>query len=639
MLGLYWLLLFAWLRGVFFAFNHRQVEAVAARPSEVLIAFWHALPLDLSTMAWFLIFPWLLYFIRGFGALEVSRHLRVVGKFLITLWVGTFTILTVATAIGESAVYPEWKTKLTYRAITALRNPTEIFSITTTWHILALFVVIVSTAIGFLWIWQRYFWRRAVPYSNFHILSKTAWTAKLGASIAHVTLMFSVLIGLAWFARGGFKAIPISLSRVFYSQESILNDAAANPVWHLGFNLAASMAFISDENPFAFMSREKSVAIVEKLHQAIPTNKRAKEQLQPLVIKTQPNVVFIVLESWSADLIESLGGDARITPEFHSLEQEGVLFDNFYANGNRSQQGIASIFAGFPALPLVAVTDNPAKTNKLPRLAERFSKAGYHTSFLYGGQLEYGNIGAFLKYNGFQTIKEEVDFPAKLPRGNMGIHDEFMFREHLNYLNTAQEPFFSALFTLSTHSPYDMPGKENLHWEGTLEADYVKSAIYTDRELGAYMRAVKAQPWYERTLFVIVADHSHNSYRNWPNWRPEYRKIPLLITGGALNPYYRGRSFSKIASHVDIPATVLNSLGMDAKEFPWSKNIFDNHAPAFAYYELNYGFGWVTPAGQLVFDKELQSARVSTVPKSLEDEATLAGMAYTQAVFQAFLDL
>jgi len=616
--GIYWLALFAWLRAFFLALNFPQIQSASFSSIDLLAGFWHALPLDLSTAAWFLVVPWL--FATGHSILP-TRFLNGAQK----AWVLLLSAVYCGIALGEAAVYPEWKTKLTYRALSALRNPMELLAVTSIGHIVFLLLLFGVTVGGGFYCYQRFFYREFPAAQGMKKLPLLS------------ALMLST-IALGWFARGGFSAIPISLSRVYYSTESLLNDAAVNPVWHFGFNVAASTAFLSDENPFSFMDSEEAQSIVDALHQRPSLGTKGRETiLQPR--DHVPNVVVIVLESWSADLIASLGGDPNLTPEFKKLENEGVLFTNFYANGNRSQQGIASIFSGFPALPLVAVTDNPAKTNKLPRLAEKFAQENYATSFLYGGQLEYGNIGAFLKYNGFQTVLEGSHFPNSLPRGNMGIHDQYMFAEHIKFLNQEKKPFFSALFSLSTHSPYDFPNKDAFKWEGPLEQDYVMSGRYTDKCLGDYFESARNQPWFKDTVFVIVADHSHNSYRNWPNWRPQYRKIPMLLAGAPLKTEWRGRKYDRISSHVDLPATILGLIGKNSSEFTWSKDLFARGAPEFAYYELNYGFGWITRQGEIVYDKELGAPRVSTVAKKKVDQATRQGMAYTQSVFQEFLDL
>ena len=108
--------------------------------------------------------------------------------------------------------------------------------------------------------------------------------------------------------------------------------------------------------------------------------------LQILNIR-RPNIVLFILESWSGDLIEDLGGEPGITPEFRKLQKQGILFDQIYASGSRSEQGMASIFGGFPAHPISSITVQPDKFVKLPSLIKDMKQVGYNTSYYFGGQL------------------------------------------------------------------------------------------------------------------------------------------------------------------------------------------------------------------------------------------------------------
>src|SRR5210317_57801 len=103
-----------------------------------------------------------------------------------------------------------------------------------------------------------------------------------------------------------------------------------------------------------------------------------------------------------------------------------------------------------------------------------------------------------------------------------------------------KQPFFSVVFTLSSHSPYDQPMEKVLDWGGS-ENEFINSAYYTDRCLGEYFRKASQQEWYDSTLFIILADHSHNSYRHWDVHSPNYRNIPLLLYGNVLKEENKGQ--------------------------------------------------------------------------------------------------
>lgn len=156
-------------------------------------------------------------------------------------------------------------------------------------------------------------------------------------------------------------------------------------------------------------------------------------------------------------MIESLGGDPSITPNFREMEAEGLLFTNFYASANRSQQAIASIYGGLPGLPVTTITNHPEKYHALPSLIKPLDSIGYYSSFYFGGELYYGNILSYLRYNKFDKIVEAKDIHENFKRGKLGIHDTDMLPWYVHELSKHPRPFFSTVFTVSTHSPYDYP--------------------------------------------------------------------------------------------------------------------------------------------------------------------------------------
>ena len=128
--------------------------------------------------------------------------------------------------------------------------------------------------------------------------------------------------------------------------------------------------------------------------------------------KKHPNIVFILLESWSADNVESLGGLKGITPNFKALEKDGLLFTNFYSNGWTSDQGMSSIFSSFPVFPYAAIINQADKSSKLPCLNKSLAN-NYHSSYFFGGQLTYGNIKGYLLSQGFDKVKDVIIIGAE----------------------------------------------------------------------------------------------------------------------------------------------------------------------------------------------------------------------------------
>jgi phosphoglycerol transferase MdoB-like AlkP superfamily enzyme len=318
----------------------------------------------------------------------------------------------------------------------------------------------------------------------------------------------------------------------------------------------------------------------------------AKDTTLHVLSINKPNIVLVVLEGWSADMIQSCGGFEGVTPVFDSLCTEGILFTQCYASGSLSDQGMAAVFSAFPAQSKTSIITQPDKYVHLPCLNKNLKAAGYATSFMFGGQLSYGNIRSYMYFNEFDRIIEEEDFDESVPKGKLGVHDEYLYPRQIAELKTTREPFFASMFTLSTHGPYDFDLKKDLGW-GDKERDYVNSIHYADNSIGEFIRNAKNEKWFKNTLFIFVSDHSHNSPKNFSFNEPAYRRIPLLFCGPAIDSLYRGMKMDFTASQTDVAATLLNQLDLKSSEFIYSKNLFNPFAKGHAYYSYEHGAAWI----------------------------------------------
>lgn len=608
------LLFFALLRSVFLIYNQQFFYIDKIDTTQVFLVFWNALKVDIATACYILIIPTLL--ITGELIVESKLWIKITRIFYIV-------ILSVFALIysGETGLYAEWKTKLSSKIFVALRNPMEVFQTASAMQFFSFLGLAILLAFGGYFILNRYFLGRT-PLVDLRNWQKG--------------LFFSITVALlALGLRGGFNAIPISTSAAYFSKHSFLNHAALNSGYNLAVSIFETRKF-NYENPFIKLPAEEAQATTQQL--LMP----AKDTTEHILTTNRPNVVILLLESWSADLIESLGGEPGITPQFHELEKEGILFTELYSTGSRSHQAMAAIIGGFPATPYSTITENADKFSKLPSLNKIFKEHGYHTSFYFGGELNYGNIRAYLLHNDFDRIIEGKNFNGDFPRGRLGVHDEALFQRHLAEMDEQTQPFFSMLFTLSSHAPYDQPMEKVLDWGGN-ENEFINSAYYTDLHLGNYFREARNKKWFNNTLFIIMADHSHNTYRNWPLENFNYHKIPLLILGPVVKEQYRNTRKNQICANNDLPKTILNQLGWPSDSFTWSKDLFNPYSTELAYFELHYAFGFKRPAGAFVYswdwDHFYQFDIDSTLNEDEQEKLIREGRAYLQTLFQEFIDM
>lgn len=613
-LYLFWIIYFLINRIFFFLFFFSEISEINFL--DLLNVIPNSLPLDFSFISYFVSIIIILSFLSLIGNIKLNKFL-----FQFLVWFNIIFLLLSGLIIGsEIALYSEWSTKLNFTALRHLENPSEVFSTASWVHISTLFFFLFISLI-FVWFFKKYFYQNPYSYTN-HV-----FLYKIKSSIFYFMLLVISFILI----RGGVNPIPISISNAYFSNHVILNDISVNSNWNLLQGLLNSKTSFKG-NPYHKYNDSDIQDFISGLHMI--------DTVPPIQIltHTQPNIVFILLESWSADNIESLGGFSGITPNFERLEEQGYLFNDIYSNGWTSDQSMSSIFSAFPVFPSVGIVNEPDKSRKLPSLNKSLPDA-YHSSYFFGGQLTYGNIKAYLLNNEFSLVKDQEDYPT-LSKGGLGIHDGDMFSQFKVELSQLPQPFMSVLFTLSSHSPYDFPGGRNLSFNSR-EDDYVNSVAYTDKCLGSFMNSVKDEDWYENTLFVIVADHSHNSPKKWRYAQKERFKIPMLWYGDALKEEFRGGVNSKIGSHLDITPTILNQLNCSSSlDYKWGQDLLNPNTESFVPYTFPGGYGWIRDDGYYAFSESYKKALENHALKDIDKkrykkEAEL----FFQAAFQEYMDL
>lgn len=283
---------------------------------------------------------------------------------------------------------------------------------------------------------------------------------------------------------------------------------------------------------------------------------------EPSVLRSKPlNLVIILEESLGATFVESLGG-LPVTPQLNKLKYEGWWFEQMYATGTRSVRGIEAVVSGFPPTPAQSVVKLSGAQKNFYTLGSTLQQQGFHTSFIYGGEAHFDNMRSFFTGNGFNEVIDlpRMDKPSFI--GSWGASDEDLFNvaaKHLAEMASEQKPFFSLIFTSSNHEPFEFPeGKISLHDRN--KATVNNAVKYADYALGKFIAQAKQQPFWQNTLFLIVADHDTRVYGN--SLVPVHKfHIPALILGADIQP----KSIRSLASQIDLAPTLLSLMGVKAE--------------------------------------------------------------------------
>jgi phosphoglycerol transferase MdoB-like AlkP superfamily enzyme len=267
------------------------------------------------------------------------------------------------------------------------------------------------------------------------------------------------------------------------------------------------------------------------------------------------NVVLISVEALSADFMAAFGNREGLTPRLDQLARDGLLFTRLYATGTRTARGLEALTLSFPPTPGYSIVKRP-DNGGLFSLGSVFKEKGYEPLYLYGGYAYFDNMEAFFSGNGYTVVDRTAIKSGNISYENIwGVADEDLFKLAISELDrrwAAHRPFFAHIMTVSNHRPFAYPaGRIDLP-TGTREG----AVKYTDFAIGQFIDRARERPWFGRTLFAIVADHTHKG-RGRTELPLENYHIPLIVySPGQVRP---GR-IDVIASQIDVGPTILGML-------------------------------------------------------------------------------
>lgn len=294
-------------------------------------------------------------------------------------------------------------------------------------------------------------------------------------------------------------------------------------------------------------------------------------------VEPKPNIVIFILESFGKEYSGAFNKNTNIknfvsyTPFFDSLATQSLIATNAFANGRQSIHGMSSVLAGIPSLK-DAFTSSPYSNQKIQSIVSVSNEMGYDTSFFHGapngsmGFLGFGNILGFKNYYGKTEFNNDEEFD-----GMWGIWDEPFFQFFAQTLNQKKMPFMATMFSVSSHHPFKIPEK----YKGKFKKGPLEIHIpieYTDYALKKFFETAKKMPWFENTIFVMVADHTNQvGY-------PEYEKamnrfaIPLLFYSP--NPKYNLKGeITEPAQQMDVYPTLVDLMGYNKKIRSWGRSL------------------------------------------------------------------
>jgi phosphoglycerol transferase MdoB-like AlkP superfamily enzyme len=424
------------------------------------------------------------------------------------------------------------------------------------WHV---FVLLILCSVLWIYLYKKVTIKEEIP---------TKKMAYFGFSIPAFLIFVALIIGGI---RGGDFAKSTRPINLLDASRHVKNIVHSDIVLNTPFALIRTMFSNSFQKPnYPDITQQ---IILQKI-QPIKQYKNNPP--------TKPNVVVMILESYGREYIGAFNKKTNIknyqshAPFLDSLCEKSMIFPNAFCNGRQSIHGMSSVLAGIPSFK-DAFTSSPYPKQQIESIVSTLESEGYNTSFFHGaangsmGFLGFSKILGIDDYYGRTEFNNDKEFD-----GFWGIWDEPFLQFMKNTLDKKKTPFFASVFTVSSHEPYIIPDKyKNKFKEGGVPIH--KCVEYTDFALKRFFTEAKKSPWFNNTIFVLVADHTNQIF--YDEYQKPYNRYAVPIIVYQPNSKYVGVD-EDFAQQIDIYPTVLDMIGYQKPFRSWGRSLIDKKTQA-----------------------------------------------------------
>lgn len=588
--------------------------------TELPAVIWHGLPLDLSMAGYLSVIP-------GFLSIAVVWLKRDLVKPIMNIYFIIASLFITCSFVLNASLYPYWKYPLDSTPLFYFfTSPADAIASVSIWQVILSIVILIVLTIG-VWFTLRMRGEKRQQYSRYGYGYEGLGRGKrnrfddFDRHRGRTSLVLLLLTGLLFLPiRGGITVSTMNTGQAYYSQNAYLNHSAVNPLFSL-------LESITHQEDFASQYRFMKDKEADKIFATMTST--SDENTYPLLNeatfkKGTPDILIVIMESFANDIMPSMGSYKDVAVCLDSIAQQSILFTRFYANSFRTDRGMVSILSGYPAQPTTSIMRYPRKTSQLPSIARNLAKyKNYKTTYYYGGDADFCNMRSYLVSQGYQHIISDANFPIEDKLSKWGVPDHIVaarMMEDIKAQQNEKRPMLRIFQTSSSHEPFEVPYHR-------LKDKRLNAFAYTDSVMGAIVREYRKLPRWKNTLIVFVPDHV-GGYKEQLNDHDRSRyQIPLILAGGAIS---RPMKVGIIGSQHDIAATLLGQLGVEHREFTFSKNMMSDATPKFAFFAVNDAFGIVSEENSLIYDNR---AKRIVYDKGEKGFNLKRGQAYLQKLY------
>ena len=588
--------------------------------TELPAVIWHGLPLDLSMAGYLSVIP-------GFLSIAVVWLKRDLVKPIMNIYFIIASLFITCSFLLNASLYPYWKYPLDSTPLFYFfTSPADAIASVSIWQVILSIVILIVLTIG-VWFTLRMRGEKRQQYSRYGYGYGGLGSGKrnrfddFDRHRGRTSIILLLLTGLLFLPiRGGITVSTMNTGQAYYSQNAYLNHSAVNPLFSL-------LESITHQEDFASQYRFMKDKEADKIFATMTST--SDENTYPLLNeatfkKGTPDILIVIMESFASDIMPSMGSYKDVAVCLDSIAQQSILFTRFYANSFRTDRGMVSILSGYPAQPTTSIMRYPRKTSQLPSIARNLAKyKNYKTTYYYGGDADFCNMRSYLVSQGYQHIISDANFPIEDKLSKWGVPDHIVaarMMEDIKAQQNEKRPMLRILQTSSSHEPFEVPYHR-------LKDKRLNAFAYTDSVMGAIVREYRKLPRWKNTLIVFVPDHVGGYKENLNDHDRSRYQIPLILAGGAIS---RPMKVGIIGSQHDIAATLLGQLGVEHREFTFSKNMMSDATPKFAFFAVNDAFGIVSEENSLIYDNR---AKRIVYDKGEKGFNLKRGQAYLQKLY------
>jgi phosphoglycerol transferase MdoB-like AlkP superfamily enzyme len=459
------------------------------------------------------------------------------------------------------------------------------------WYLVLLFVFIV---------WLMY---RLYRTAGLHRRELVWWRYDVATLLSLAAFAPFVVAGI----RGGFTTAvrPITISN---ANQYVDRPVEAALVLNTPFSLYRTIGKAVFVVPDYYQDEKEMTSVYVPIH--VPND---------TIPMTKKNVVVLIVESFGREYIGALNKNLEngqykgYTPCVDSLISKSITFTRSFCNGRKSIDGMPSILSSIPMF-VEPFFLTPSSMNHVSGIASLLAGEGYETAFFHGAQRGSMGFMAFARSTGFQQYygREDYDEDKRFGGdddfdGMWAIWDEPFLQYYATKMSEMKEPFMTAVFTASSHHPYEIPEKYKDVYpeEGIIMHKCIR---YTDMAIGKFFETASKQPWFNNTIFVMTSDHTNMSDHDYYQTDLGGFCSPIIIYEPG-NPDCQPEMQDKIAQQIDILPTVMGMLHYPKPYFGFGIDVLNTAAEdTWAVNYLNGIYQYVKHGHVLQFDGQQTKA-------------------------------